>query len=317
MPAAGWVMDWSGLTVGVTGGAGFIGSHLVDSLVVRGATVVVLDNFSSGKADQVPSSVRLVSGSVADSTARSEALSGCDAIFHIAAIASVVACEEDPEKSASVNREASLAILAEASCPVVFASSAAIYGNPQQLPVSESHPIEPLSHYGADKAAADAAIRSLGDSAPPAVAMRFFNVYGPRQDPSSPYSGVLSIFTTRAITGEPVTIFGDGLQTRDFIHVTDVVDALVQSAESLLVEGTMSPLHSRAFNVCTGRPVTLLDVVSAIESNTGKMMQVTHEPTRAGDIRDSEGDPSALKEVLAWNPQVELEQGLVDLLNAL
>jgi len=307
-------MDWSGLTVGVTGGVGFIGSHLVDSLVESGATVVVLDNCSSGKAEQIPDSVRLVTGSVADSNSRRDALADCDAIFHMAAIASVVACEEDPGLSAAVNREASLSIISEASCPVVFASSAAIYGNPQALPVAETHPIEPLSHYGADKAAADAAIRSLGDSAPPAVAMRFFNVYGSRQDPSSPYSGVLSIFTTRAITEEPVTIFGDGLQTRDFIHVTDVVDALVQAAESLLVEGTLSPLHSRAFNVCTGRPVTLLDVVSAIEANTGKIMQVSHQPARAGDIRDSEGDPSALKSVLAWNPQVELEQGLSDLL---
>ena len=314
-------MDWSGLTAGVTGGAGFIGSHLVGRLLSEGASVVVLDVCSSEKAAQVPDSARLVIGSIADPDARREALSDCDAIFHLAAIASVVLCEEDSELSASVNRQASLDLLAEAGISgvgaFVFASSAAIYGEPQHLPITESHPITPLATYGADKAAVDEAITTLGLEEVPATALRFFNVYGPGQDPSSPYSGVVSIFTQRASSGEGVTIFGDGLQTRDFVHVSDVVSAMMTAGESLLTHSTASPAHATPFNVCSGETVTLLDVVATLDAITQQPMDVTHAPARDGEIRDSFGDPSYLIETLDWTPEVTLEEGLRELLGQL
>ena len=312
-------MEWSGLTAGVTGGAGFIGSHLVDALLASGASVVVLDDCSSGKASQVPDSARLVRGSIVDPDTRREAFADCDAIFHMAAIASVVRCEEDPELSATVNRQASLDMLAEAGVngagAFVFASSAAIYGEPQHLPITESHPITPLATYGADKAAVDEAITTLGIEDVPATALRFFNVYGPRQDPSSPYSGVISIFTLRALSREGVTIFGDGLQTRDFVHVSDVVSAMMAAGESLLTHGTASPAHATPFNVCSGETVTLLDVVATLDTITQQPMDVTNAPARSGEIRDSFGDPSFLIESLGWTPKVALQEGLRDLLD--
>ena len=314
-------MDWSDLTAGVTGGAGFIGSHLVDRLLSEGASVVVLDDCSTGMAAQVPDPVRLVRGSIADPNARREAFADCDAIFHLAAIASVVRCEDDPELSASVNRQASLDLLAEAGITgvraFVFASSAAIYGEPQHLPITESHPLAPLATYGADKAVVDEAITTLGIEGIAATALRFFNVYGSRQDPSSPYSGVLSIFTQRASSGEGVTIFGDGLQTRDFVHVSDVVSAMMAAGESLLTHGTASPAHATPFNVCSGVTVTLLDVVAALDAITQQPMDVTHAPAREGEIRDSFGDPAALTTALDWTPEVTLEEGLRDLLEQL
>ena len=312
---------WRGQRALVTGGAGFIGSHLVDSLLAAGASVVVLDDCSSGRTAQVPEGAELVSASISDAASRSTALSGCSAVFHLAAIASVVRCEDDPELSASVNRQASLDLLAEAGITgvraFVFASSAAIYGEPQHLPITESHPLAPLATYGADKAVVDEAITTLGIEGIAATALRFFNVYGSRQDPSSPYSGVLSIFTQRASSGEGVTIFGDGLQTRDFVHVSDVVSAMMAAGESLLTLGTASPAHATPFNVCSGVTVTLLDVVAALDAITQQPMDVTHAPAREGEIRDSFGDPAALTTALDWTPEVTLEEGLRDLLEQL
>ena len=312
---------WRGRRALVTGGAGFIGSHLVDALLAAGASVVVLDDCSSGRTAQVPEGAELVSASISDTASRSTALSGCSAVFHLAAIASVVRCEDDPELSASVNRQASLDLLAEAGITgvgaFVFASSAAIYGEPQHLPITESHPLAPLATYGADKAVVDEAITTLGIEGIAATALRFFNVYGSRQDPSSPYSGVLSIFTQRASSGEGVTIFGDGLQTRDFVHVSDVVSAMMASGESLLTHGTASPAHATPFNVCSGVTVTLLDVVAALDAITQQPMDVTHAPAREGEIRDSFGDPAALTAALDWTPEITLEEGLRDLLEQL
>ena len=312
---------WQGRHALVTGGAGFIGSHLVDSLLAAGASVVVLDDCSSGRTAQVPEGAEFVSASISDASSRSTALSGCSAVFHLAAIASVVRCEEDPELSASVNRQASLDLLAEAGIigvgAFVFASSAAVYGEPQHLPITESHPLAPLATYGADKAVVDEAITTLGIEGIAATALRFFNVYGSRQDPSSPYSGVLSIFTQRASSGEGVTIFGDGLQTRDFVHVSDVVSAMMSAGESLLTHGTASPAHATPFNVCSGVTVTLLDVVAALDAITQQPMDVTHAPAREGEIRDSFGDPAALTAALDWTPEVTLEEGLRDLMEQL
>ncbi|MCH2349217.1 MAG: NAD-dependent epimerase/dehydratase family protein, partial [Candidatus Poseidoniales archaeon] len=312
---------WRGRRALVTGGAGFIGSHLVDALLASGASVVVLDDCSSGRTAQVPEGAELVSASISDASSRSTALSGCSAVFHLAAIASVVRCEDDPELSASVNRQASLDLLAEAGIigvgAFVFASSAAVYGEPQHLPITESHPLAPLATYGADKAVVDEAITTLGIEGVAATALRFFNVYGSRQDPSSPYSGVLSIFTQRASSGEGVTIFGDGLQTRDFVHVSDVVSAMMAAGESLLTLGTASPAHATPFNVCSGVTVTLLDVVAALDAITQQPMDVTHAPAREGEIRDSFGDPAALTAALDWTPEVTLEEGLRDLMEQL
>ncbi|MEO2120453.1 MAG: NAD-dependent epimerase/dehydratase family protein, partial [Candidatus Poseidoniia archaeon] len=201
-------MGWVGKHVLVTGGAGFIGSHLSAKLLSLGAHVTVIDDLSAGDMDRVPKGVNIIEGCITDSESLSNAMQGSDAIFHLAAIASVPLCEADPAWSHKVNFQASLEILSTANCPVIFASSAAIYGEPVEIPITEKHPISPVGYYGQQKAAIDANICSLDSQSTPACALRFFNVYGAGQDPSSQYSGVLSIFIDRASTGRQITIFG-------------------------------------------------------------------------------------------------------------
>ncbi len=309
------VMDWPSKRVLVTGGAGFIGSHLSSKMVELGADVTVLDDCSSGDSSKVPSEANFIEGCITNSDLRSSLLDGIDIVFHLAAIASVPLCESDPLLSDSVNRQASLDIILDAGCPVIFASSAAIYGEPVSIPINETHPIEPLGHYGGQKAAVDYAIRALGVGSNPATALRFFNVVGQGQDPSSQYSGVLSIFIDRATNSLPLTVFGDGEQTRDFIHVSDVISALITCAESLLEQGTMSPAHGEAFNICTGVPVTLNQVVKVIEDSIQGNLECKYQDERAGDIKHSSGDCSKLQDMFDWSPMISLSEGISDLIS--
>lgn len=307
-------MDWAGLRVVVTGGAGFIGSHIATTLADSGAIVTVLDDLSTGSEEVIPTGVKFIKGSITDVELLKSTLEEQDAVFHLAAIASVPRCESEPTYSDEVNRLASLKILGLANCPVIFASSAAIYGEPVRIPIDESHPISPLGRYGEQKASIDQFIRRPNSHSTPATALRFFNVYGPGQDPSSQYSGVLSIFIDRAKSKRGLEIFGDGEQTRDFVHVSDVVSACVKACESLLQQGTDSPLHAAAFNVCTGEAVTLNQIITTMESTLGTSLDLTYSAARVGDVRESLGDPSKLKSSLDWEPQVSLESGLADLL---
>jgi len=308
-------MDWQSKQVLVTGGAGFIGSHLSAKLLELGADVTVLDDCSAGDPVKVPSEAHFIEGCITDSTTRASVLDEVDVVFHLAAIASVPLCEADPERSDQVNRQASLEILQEASCPIVFASSAAIYGEPVSIPINENHPIAPVGHYGGQKADVDNAINSLDKDSNPAVALRFFNVFGQDQDPSSQYSGVLSIFIDRASTNSPITIFGDGEQTRDFIHVSDVIAALITCGESLIEQGTSSPAHGESFNVCSGQPVTLNQVVKVIEDCLGEKLEVGYQQVREGDIKHSSGDSSKLQQKLDWSQNIQLSEGLSDLIS--
>jgi len=297
----------------VTGGAGFIGRHLVTGLTKAGATCVVLDDLSTGKEDPLPGGAVLVRGCISDGAKRREVLEGVDFVYNLAAIASVPKCQADPEGSKKVNRESALAFLTESPGPVVFASSAAIYGVPEGVPISETHPINPISIYGEDKAAVDEAIRG-GACTKGATAMRFFNVYGKGQDPSSPYSGVLSIFAKRTEEDKGVVLLGDGLQTRDFVHVSDVVRALMSVGESLLQKGAEAPVAAKAFNVCTGKAVTLLDVLESLRKISGKELAAEHKPARDGDIKESLGTPESLKSVIGWEAAMDLDSGLRDIL---
>ena len=308
-------MEWAGKHVLVTGGAGFIGSHLSAKLLSLGASVTVIDDLSAGDMGRVPKGVNIIEGCITDSASLSNAIQGSDVVFHLAAIASVPLCEADPAWSDKVNLQASLEIISAANCPVIFASSAAIYGEPVEIPIAENHPISPVGYYGQQKAAIDANICSLGPQSTPACALRFFNVYGAGQDPSSQYSGVLSIFIDRASTGRQITIFGDGEQTRDFIHVSDVVQALLLTGSSLVDSGVSSPAHASAFNICTGSPVTLNEVVDVISSHVEGDVAVSYEEGREGDIKHSSGDSTKLQSTFDWKPETSLTDGLLSLLS--
>ena len=276
----------------VTGGAGFIGSHLVDALLARGHAVRVLDNLSSGKRANLPTDdprLDLQVGDVADPEAVRAAMAGCTAVAHLAAVASVQASVEDPVATHRSNFLGTLnvceAMREQGIRRVLFASSAAVYGqNGESEAIDEDTPKAPLTPYAVDKLASEYYLdfyrRQHGLE--PAI-FRFFNVFGPRQDPSSPYSGVISIFTERARAGLPITLFGDGEQTRDFIYVADLAALLVQALERPQVE-------AGAVNVGLGRATSLNQLLATIGELLGGLPPVAHAPVRAGDIRHSLAD---------------------------
>lgn len=300
----------------VTGGCGFIGGHLVRALLARGDEVDVLDDLSTGRRAGLDPWAQLRVGDVADEAEVAAAARGCDGIFHLAAIASVPRCLAEPERARAVNlggaRNALLAARRPggAPLPVVLASSAAVYGDAPGV-VREESETRPISGYGADKLAGErVAAAAAGDGAARATALRFFNVYGPGQDPASPYSGVVSIFADRLARDEPVTINGDGAQRRDFVYVADVVAHLLAAMRRL--EKARAPRFD-AFNVCTGRAVTLHQLLDAMARRAGREPRVLRAPARPGDIRVSAGDPSAARRALGVVAATGLEQGLAAL----
>ena len=295
-------------TVLVTGGAGFIGSHLCDALRRAGRRVRVLDDLSSGSRSNLPPDVDLVMGDVADRTAVARALKGVDACFHLAAIASVERGVRDWVGTHRVNLTGTIVLLDAVRAhpvPVVYASSAAVYGDGQDLPLDEDAAKRPLSAYGADKYGCElhAAVATRVHGIP-TTGLRFFNVYGPRQDPGSPYSGVISIFCDRLARGKPVDVFGDGLQTRDFIYVDDVVQALLRALDRPAATGP------DVFNVCSGNPVSILDLGREIAGLAGTHLRVRHGPARAGDIRHSVGSPSRARVAFGARKLTPLRDGL-------
>jgi UDP-glucose 4-epimerase len=297
----------------VTGGAGFIGSHLCHALVNRGDTVRVLDDLSTGRRSNLPAAASLIEGDVADPVIVSEAMDGVDGCFHLAAIASVEQGVIDWLGTHRANITGAItvfdAIRRQGSrIPVVYASSAAVYGEAVTIPITEMEPCVPLSAYGADKHACELHARVAGHvHGIPTVGLRLFNVYGPRQDPKSPYSGVISIFCDRIMGGRRIAIFGDGQQTRDFIYVGDVVAALLAG---MALPADRSCLNARVFNICTGKATSVQALARLIADLAGKRVHADWQPVRSGEIRHSLGVPLLGDRMLGLSGRMSLRSGL-------
>ncbi len=310
-PAEGTQMAFSVDSALVTGGAGFIGSHLAAALADGGTRVTVLDNLSSGHLENlavVADRIRFVRGDVRDRTVVAQAAAGCEVVFHLAAVVSVPKTTEDPLGSAAVNEMGTLNVLEEArrvnARRLIFASSSAVYGDDPALPKHEDMAVKPLTPYAVQKLSSEYHLRVYnGLYGLETVSLRFFNVFGPKQDPSSPYSGVISIFMTQALRGLPPVIYGDGRQTRDFVFVGDVVRALLAAAQSPSAPG-------RVFNVGTGKSVTIKGLWEAVAGLTGVDSEPEHGPPRAGDVPHSLAAIDAAREHMGFAAQTSLEQGL-------
>lgn len=291
----------------VTGGAGFIGSHIVDALAGAGARVAVLDNLSTGRLENIKQDVNFYHGDLLDR----DFVAGCvekerpGVIIHQAAQASAPRSLEDPAGDAGINIVGSVNLLEAArACgvrKVVFASSAAVYGNPRYLPVDHLHPVEPLSFYGLSKYAVERYLALYRDLyGLDYTVLRYANVYGPRQDPRGE-GGVVAIFIHRLLRGDQPVIYGDGSQTRDFVHVSDVAGANLAALD----RGS-----GMVFNISTGRPVTVNRLFEIMKEAAGYPGNPLYGTPRPGDIRDSCLDSSGAAGALDWTPGIELERGI-------
>jgi len=294
----------------VTGGAGFIGSNLVRALVERGDSVRVLDNFSTGnRANLEELDVEIVEGELRSYERVHNAVRGSEVVYHLGALGSVPRSVQDPLTSSAVNVEGTLNVLLAARDEgvrrVVFASSSSVYGAKRELPVGESLLADPISPYGVAKLAAERYCVSFSRvyESFETVVLRYFNVFGPRQSPFTQYAAMVPLFITAIAAGEPVTIYGDGEQSRDFTYVANVVDATLRAAHADGASG-------RIFNVAAGTPASVNTVAETIGRILDKPVQSTFAPPRPGDIRDSWADVTAAKDVLGYEPSVDLDQGL-------
>jgi UDP-glucose 4-epimerase len=298
----------------VTGGAGFIGSHLCEALLTRGDAVRVLDDLSTGRRENLPPGVQLIEGDVADQAAVRNAAEGVAGCFHLAAIASVERGVADWLGTHRANLTGTITLFdairrLPTRIPVVYASSAAVYGDAETVPIAEHTACRPLSAYGADKYGCELHARVATHlHGIPAAGLRLFNVYGPRQDPRSPYSGVISVFCERIRRGAPIDIFGDGKQTRDFVFVTDVVAAMLAAMR-------VQPAGAPVFNVCTGVPTTVLALARTIAELAGTGLDANHKPPRAGEIRHSTGSTKLSRAALSLPEPTTLRSGLATVLN--
>ena len=295
----------------VTGGAGFIGSNIVDELVRRGHNVVVLDDLSSGKRsnlEQVAAKVDLQVGSITDLDTIQKACEGADYVIHLAARTSVPRSVKDPIESNRINIDGTLNVLVAARDAkvrrVVFAASSSAYGETPILPKIETMQPAPISPYGVTKYVGELYAQVFGrvyglENA----CVRYFNVFGPRQDPSSQYSGVLSRFMLAVLEGRKPVIYGDGEQSRDFTFIENVVDETLRACESPDASG-------RVFNGGTGSRVTLNQVIHLLAQISGRPIEAVYDPPRNGDIRDSQADISLARRVLGYEPKVQFEEGL-------
>jgi UDP-glucose 4-epimerase len=298
----------------VTGGAGFIGSHLVERLVSEGRGVRVLDNVSTGhwrNLEPVRKDIEVIAGDVRDAATVARAAAGCEVIYHQAAEVSVPRSIEDPRQTYAVNVDGTLNVLLAArdvGCRrVVVASSSAVYGPGPELPKHEAMTLEPISPYASSKLAGEhlcaVFARAYGLET---VALRYFNVYGPRQDPASPYAAVIPKFLDALAAGEQPVIYGDGEQTRDFVFVADVVAANLRAAAAPDVSG-------QVFNVATGRSVTLNTALEALAGVIGVAAPPDYRPPRVGDIRHSAADVNKARLQLGFVAEFGLEEGLARL----
>src|SRR5438094_4732680 len=295
----------------VTGGAGFIGSNTVDELVQRGHSVVVLDDFSGGKEEnlgEIRNKITIIKGSITDLEVVRKAMHEAEFVLHLAARTSVPRSVKDPLETNRTNVEGTLNVLVAAKelkiKRVVFAASSAAYGETAALPKVETMQPQPISPYGVTKYVgelyAQAFLKCYGLET---VSLRYFNIFGPRQDPSSPYSGVLAKFCTAFLEDTPPVVFGDGEQTRDFTFVDNAVYANLLACEAPNASG-------KVFNVGTGGRTSLNEVLRELGKITGKTLETKYEPPREGDIRDSQADISQAREFLGYSPQVSFEEGL-------
>src|SRR5438067_6153868 len=302
----------------VTGAAGFIGGHLAEELLERGHEVAGLDDFSSGKRQTAGllsrnPRFRMVEGSIADPAAVAKAVAGAKYVFHLAAIPSVPVSMREPARTTAVNVGGTVNVLEAARRAgterMVLACSCAAYGDGPEQPKHEGLPVRPVSPYAAQKIACELYAQTYTAAyGLPCVALRFFNVYGPRQDPKSEYSAVIPRFVTRLLAGEPPIVFGDGLQTRDFVHVKDVVRACLFAAGSQRASGAV-------VNVASGHSASLLELIALIKAAIGPEaahLGIGHRPARPGDVRASSADLARARDLLGFEPRVSLAQGLAD-----
>ena len=295
----------------VTGGAGFIGSHTVDELVRRGHDVVALDDLSAGKAANLADTrtkIKLIQDSVTNLDALHEACRGVDCVIHLAAQTSVPRSVKDPVETNLINVNGTLNVLVAARDAkvkrIVFASSCAVYGKTSVLPIRESAGLAPISPYGLSKQIGEAYGRVFQELyGLEFVSLRYFNVFGPRQDPSSPYSGVLSLFNAALLEGTQLTVYGDGEQSRDFVYVANVVEANVLAAEAPGAAG-------HAFNIGAGNRHTLNQTLAMLGKITGRPASANYASAREGDIRDSRADISLAQQALGYRPRFDFEEGL-------
>jgi UDP-glucose 4-epimerase len=293
----------------VTGGAGFIGSHLVDALLARGDRVRVLDDFSSGYRDNLEGrDIDLVEGSILDADALAQAVDGVEVVYHIAAFPSVPKSIDHPAETTRVTEEGTIRVLDAARNAgvrrVICASSSAVYGSVPTPPLDAHSVVVPDSHYGAAKLGGEAYCRTFRELfGLETASVRFFNVYGPRQDPESDYAAVMPRFFSACLSGQPPTIFGDGGQTRDFIYVGDVVSGLIAA-------GDAATLPDHPLVLSTGVITTIRDLADAVVAVTGAQVTPTIAEARPGDIRDSYADPSETSAAIGWRAETPLEAGL-------
>ena len=292
----------------VTGGAGFIGSHLSETLLTRGHRVRVVDDFSTGFKRNLREGVEFIQGDLAESGVARQAVAGMDYVLHQAAIPSVPRSVDRPAESHRANVDSTLQVLIAARDAgvkrVVFAGSSSVYGDQPVLPKNEEMPTNPLSPYALQKLVGEQYgqmfTRLYGLET---VTTRYFNVFGPRQDPGSPYSGVISLFIKALAEGSRPTIYGDGEQTRDFTFVADVVDAVLRAAETPGVGG-------QVFNVATGSRISLNRLLAALKAIFESNVEPIFKDTRTGDVRDSQADIRKAERLLGYRPLVSLEEGL-------
>ena len=295
----------------VTGGAGFIGSHLAESLIHAGEQVRILDDFSSGKRENLQSihnQAQLIEGCLTDSSIIAEAVRGCEVVYHLGAIPSVAKSVEEPLRSHDVTATGTLRVLDAARKAgvrrVVFAASSSAYGNADEGARKETDVLMPLSPYAAAKLSGEHYCRSFSEVyGLETVRLRFFNVYGPRQDPKSPYSGVIAIFTNLMKAGKTPRIDGDGLQSRDFVYVSDVVQGLRKAANAPEASG-------KVYNIGTGNSINICQLVDHLNDILMIDRKAIHGPPRLGDVRHSLADISQAERDLGYQPEVSFAEGL-------
>lgn len=289
----------------VTGGAGFIGSHIAEELS-KDNDVIIIDNLYAGKIENIPPNVKFIRADIRDYKSMAELISQADYVFHEAALVSVVESVERPLLTEEINVLGTLNVLkalSEGHGKFIFASSAAVYGDNQNLPLKESEKPKPLSPYGITKVSAEYYCKVFYELyGVPTVSLRYFNVFGERQGYNQ-YAGVISIFINRALKGEPLIIYGDGKQTRDFIYVKDVVKANILAAES-------SKANGKVFNVAKGERTSILELALKIIEITGSSSSIIFDKPRPGDIRHSQADISKIMK-LGFKPEYSLKEGLL------
>lgn len=295
----------------MTGGAGFIGSHLAAALAGHGARVAVIDDLSNGRAENLEGieGVRLHHASILDADALAGVVEGSEIVFHLAAVASVPRSVNEPDLYYAVNAMGTQAVLEAARRAgvgrVVYAASSSAYGDQPGMPRVETMPPDPCSPYAAAKVIGEHLVQAYARSCGlPGISLRYFNIFGPRQRPDSPYAAVMPRFADALLAGRPVVIYGDGGQTRDFTHVANAVHA------NLLAGSTERALTGETVNVACGRSASVMDILETMAELLDVEPKYTCEPPRPGEVRDSLADVSAARDVLGYEPIVDLEQGL-------